>query len=299
MPTQRTQLSGVWMPLVTPFLDGEIDGASYDRLVHHYVEAGVTGVIPLGTTGESPTIDDAEADALIARTVDAVAGRVPILVGVGGNDTRKVVKTLAHLARHRVQGVLSVCPYYSRPPQDGLLAHFTRLAEATTLPIVVYNIPYRTGVNMTNDTLLALAEVPGIAGVKDSSGSLAQSLDLLRRRPHHFTVLTGEDVHFFTTLAHGGDGGILAAAHLETRTFLHVYARMAANDHAGARALWEPIEPLVQLLFREPNPMPIKHALWRQGLIASPECRLPLTRVSDALARELDRWIEVPREAAA
>jgi 4-hydroxy-tetrahydrodipicolinate synthase len=286
---QGMTFSGVWLPIVTPFSEGEVDGASYERLVHHYVEAGVAGLIPLGTTGESPTVDSAEADELIERTVAAVAGRVPILVGVGGNDTRKVVKAVERMERHAVHGILSVCPYYSRPSQDGLFEHFARVAGATARPVLVYNIPYRTGVNMSNETLLALAGVPGIAGVKDSSGNLAQSLDLLRRRPAGFAVLTGDDASFFTTLAHGGDGGILASAHVETAQFLHVYARIAANDHVGARAAWRWLDPIVARLFAEPNPMPIKHCLWRQGLLRSPECRLPLTRVSEGLARELDR----------
>ena len=142
--------------------------------------------------------------------------------------------------------------------------------------------------NLTNDTLLALAELPNVAGVKDSSGDLAQSLDLLRRRPAGFAVVTGEDAYFYTMVAHGADGGILAAAHVETEAFVAVHARMAANDHQGARALWTPLAPLVARLFAEPNPMPIKHWLWRQGLIRSAECRLPLTRVSGALARDLD-----------
>jgi 4-hydroxy-tetrahydrodipicolinate synthase len=193
------------------------------------------------------------------------------------------------LQRHPVQGILSVCPYYNRPSQDGMHEHFTRIAEATDRPILIYNIPYRTGVNLTNETLLRLAEIPNIAGVKDSSGSIAQSLDLLRQRPDGFAVLTGEDACFYTMLAHGGDGGILAASHVETALFLTVYERMAANDHQGARKAWSRLEALVPLLFKEPNPMPIKHFLWRQGLIGSAECRLPLTRVSDALAGELDR----------
>jgi 4-hydroxy-tetrahydrodipicolinate synthase len=285
------RFSGVWLPVVTPFKDGEIDYAGYARLVDHYVRAGVTGVIPLGTTGESPTIDEMETEALIERTVATVAGRVPILVGVGGNDTRKVVKAVKRLQNHAVQGILSVCPYYNRPSQDGMREHFTRVAGATDRPILIYNIPYRTGVNLTNETLLALADVPTIAGVKDSSGNIGQSLDLLRQRPAGFAVLTGEDAFFYTMLAHGGDGGILASAHVETATFLSVYERMAANDHQGALKAWSRIESMVPLLFREPNPMPIKHCLWRQGVIASPECRLPLTRVSDALAKELDRLV--------
>ena len=285
------RFSGVWLPVITPFKDGEIDYAGYAQLVDHYVRAGVTGVIPLGTTGESPTIDEAESDSLIERTVAAVDGRVSILVGIGGNDTRKVVKAVKRIGKHAVQGILSVCPYYNRPSQDGMREHFTRVAGATDRPILIYNIPYRTGVNLTNESLLALAEVPNIAGVKDSSGSIAQSLDLLRQRPPGFAVLTGEDAFFYTMLAHGGDGGILASSHVETAAFLSVYERMAANDHQGALKTWSRVEAIVPLLFREPNPMPIKHCLWRQGLIASPECRLPLTRVSDALARDLDRLV--------
>ena len=292
------RFSGVWLPVITPFKDGEIDLAGYERLVDHYVRAGVTGVIPLGTTGESPTIDEEETEALVERTVATVAGRVPILIGVGGNDTRKVVKAVKRLQKHAVQGILSVCPYYNRPSQDGMREHFTRVAEATDRPILIYNIPYRTGVNLANETLLALAAVPNIAGVKDSSGSIAQSLDLLRQRPPGFAVLTGEDAFFYTMLAHGGDGGILAAAHVETATFLSVYERMAANDHQGALKAWSRLEPMVPLLFKEPNPVPIKHCLWRQGLIASAECRLPLTRVSDALAKDLDRLVSTEERRA-
>jgi 4-hydroxy-tetrahydrodipicolinate synthase len=287
----RGRFSGVWLPIVTPFVDGEIDYAGYERLVDHYVRTGVAGVIPLGTTGESPTVGDAETDMLIESTVAAVDGRVPILVGVSGNDTRKVVKTVKRLERHRIDGLLATCPYYNRPSQDGLREHFTRVAGATDRPVLIYNIPYRTGVNLANDTLLALAELPNIAGVKDSSGDVAQSLALLRRRPGGFSVLTGEDAYFYTMLAHGGDGGILASAHLETEAFVAIHERMTANDHHGARRLWSTLEATIPLLFEEPNPMPIKHCLWRLGLIRSPECRLSLTRISRTLADELERSV--------
>ena len=284
-----TRFSGVWLPIVTPFVNGDVDDATYERLVEHYVRAGVSGIIPLGTTGESPTVDDAERDRIVERTVAVVDGRVPVVIGVSGNDTRAVVRSVTRLGGRGLAGLLVVSPYYNRPSQDGLREHFTRIAEASELPILIYNIPYRTGVNLTNETLLALAELPRIAGVKDSSGSIAQSLELLRLRPHGFAVLTGEDAYFYTMLAHGGDGGILAAAHLMTETFVAIHERMAANDHQEARRLWSELEPLVPLLFREANPMPIKHCLWKQGLLRSAECRLPLTRVSPALAIELER----------
>ena len=228
-----------------------------------------------------------------------VSGRVPVFVGIGGNVTSKVVKTLDRLQRQAFDGIVSVCPYYNRPSQDGLHEHFTRVAAATDRPILIYNIPYRTSVNMTNDTLLELAQLPNIVGVKDSCGNLAQSIDLLRRRPDGFTVMTGDDPSLYTILAHGGDGGILASSHLETARFRKVYERMAANDHRAARAAWSSLETLVSLLFREANPMPIKYCLWRQGLIASPECRLPLTRISRELAGELDRALEAMPSLAA
>ena len=283
-----TEISGIWLPIITPFVDGAVDLARYERLLAHYLARGVTGIFPLGTTGESPTLDEGEMEAIVDRTVSVVAGRVPIFVGIGGNATAKVLKTLARLERYPFAGIVSVCPYYNRPSQDGLRAHFTRIAEATSREILIYNIPYRTSVNLANDTLLRLAELPNIVGVKDSSGNLAQSLELLRHRSQGFAVMTGDDATLYTMLAHGGDGGILASAHLRTERFVEVYERMQANDHRAARAVWAGLESLVPLLFKEANPMPIKHALWRQGLIGSPECRLPLTQISHELADDLE-----------
>ena len=285
-------IAGIWLPVITPFLDGALDLASYGRLLEHYLNAGVTGIVPLGTTGESPTLDEDEMEAIVDRTLEVAEGRAPVFVGIGGNATKKVVKTIERLQRHAFDGIVSVCPYYNRPGQDGLLQHFTRIAEATDRQILIYNIPYRTSVNLANDTLLELAELPNIVGVKDSSGNLAQSLDLLRRRQKGFSVMTGEDASLYTMLAHGGDGGILAASHLETGLFVEVYERMVANDHQAARAAWSRLEPVVPLLFKEANPMPIKYCLWRLGLISSPECRLPLTQISRGLAGELDHFLQ-------
>ena len=281
-------IQGLWLPLVTPFKDGAIDFASYARLVDHYIAQGVDALFPLGTTGESPALDDDETDALVEATLAAARGRVPVFVGVGGNATHKVEKVLKRLERHRFAGIVSVCPYYNRPSQDGLIAHFRRIAAATDRDVLIYNIPYRTAVNLSNDALLELAEVPNIVGVKDNSGSMAQSLELLARKPAGFSVLTGEDALYLTMLANGADGGILAASHVMTDRFIAVRDRMAANDISGARRAWSALASFVPLLFAEANPMPIKYCLWRQGLIASPECRLPLTQISDGLARRLD-----------
>jgi 4-hydroxy-tetrahydrodipicolinate synthase len=281
-------ISGLWLPIITPFKDGAVDFSSYERLIEHYLGLGVDGLFPLGTTGESPALDEAEIDELVERTVAKVAGRVPVFVGVGGNATHKVEKALRRLDRFAFDGIVSVCPYYNRPSQDGLIAHFRAIAAATDRDVVIYNIPYRTAVNLLNDSLLELAEVANIVGVKDSSGSVAQSLELLARKPADFSVLTGEDALYFTMRANGADGGILAASHVLTEPFVEVGRRFAVNDLAGARAAWAPLAAFVPLLFAEANPMPIKYLLWRQGLIASPECRLPLTLISDSLARRLE-----------
>ncbi|SKA33999.1 4-hydroxy-tetrahydrodipicolinate synthase [Enhydrobacter aerosaccus] len=283
-----TRISGLWVPLVTPFKDGAVDFASYERLVAHYIACGADGLFPLGTTGESPTLDEDEVEALIERTLAIAAGRVPVFVGIGGNATRKVERTLERLRRLPFEGIVSVCPYYNRPSQDGLIAHFRAIAEATDRDVLIYNIPYRTAVNLSNDSLLELAKVPNIVGVKDSSGSIAQSLDLLARKPAGFSVLTGEDALYFTMMANGADGGILAASHLMTERFVEVGRCFAGNDLDGARRAWAPLASFVPLLFAEANPMPIKYCLWRQGLITSPECRLPLTRISETLAHRLD-----------
>lgn len=295
-------IDGLWLPIVTPFRDGAVDFKSYERLIEHYLALGIDALFPLGTTGESPTLDEAETDELVERTLATVAGRVPVFVGVGGNATAKVEKDLKRLERHAFAGIVSVCPYYNRPSQDGLIAHFRAVAAATDRDVLIYNIPYRTAVNLSNDSLIELAEVSNIVGVKDSSGSIAQSLDLLARKPTNvpggFSVLTGEDALYFTMMANGAEGGILAASHVMTERFIEVGRRFAANDVAGARRAWAPLASVVPLLFAEANPMPIKHLLWRQGLIASPECRLPLTKISDALARRLDPLV-AERAAAA
>jgi 4-hydroxy-tetrahydrodipicolinate synthase len=285
-------LTGVWIPLITPFRDGHVDLASYRRLIEHYIACGVAGLFPLGTTGEAPTLDDDEVDEIVATTVEIAAGRLPVFVGIGGNDTRKVIKTIQRLDRLDFAGIVSVCPYYSRPTQDGMQQHFSAIADATDRQILIYNVPYRTSVNLANQTLLRLAKRRNIVGVKDSSGNIVQSLELLASKPTDFSVLTGEDALYFTMMCNGADGGILASAHLTTERFVQIARLIKANDHVAARAIWSSLHGFIPKLFQEPNPMPIKHCLWRQGLLASPECRLPLSSISDGLAQEIDHWLE-------
>lgn len=281
-------LQGVWLPIITPFRNDEVDYESYQKLIEYYLSLGISGLIPLGTTGESPTVSEAEFESITDKTVELVNGRVPILIGVGGNCTKKVIQQLKVVEKYRIDGVLSVCPYYNRPDQNGIYQHFLQLSEANDLGIVIYNIPYRTGRNIENDTLRKLAELKNIIGLKDSCGDLRQSMDLLLDHPPGFSILTGEDIMFYSTLVMGGDGGILAAAHLKTKDYLDVYNRVKANNHQAALEKWKPLTKIIPLLFKESNPAPIKYCLKKLGMIQSSEVRLPLTDISCELARKLD-----------
>ncbi|MFI6013699.1 4-hydroxy-tetrahydrodipicolinate synthase [Streptomyces sp. NPDC051243] len=282
-------MNGVFLPLVTPFRDGAVDLNSLRRLIAHYRRTGIAGLVMLGTTGESPTVEPDEQRAIVEETLDAVAGELPVYVGVGGNSTKHVARALAGYESLDVAGYLVVTPYYNRPSADGLAEHFRAVAGETGRTVIAYNVPYRTGVNLPNDVLLDLAAtVPGIRAVKDATGDLGQSLDLLERAPAELAVLTGEDPLYFTSLANGAAGGILASAHLATETFVEVADAVAAEQLVKARTAWRGVSRLIPALFTEANPMPLKHCLWRLGLIDSPECRLPLTRVSDGLAARLD-----------
>ena len=216
------RLSGIWLPLITPFIDGALDETSLTRLVAHYVQQGIDGLIVAATTGEGLTLDDAETEQVVALAANVLARRIPLFLGLCGSDTRRLVRRLAVTDARPVDGYLITCPYYSRPSQQGLYQHFAALADATDKPILVYNIPYRTGVNLGNDTLLRLAERANIVGVKDCCADAAQSADLLRQRSPEFAVLTGEDALFYGAITHGADGGVLASAHIDLPTFAAV-----------------------------------------------------------------------------
>lgn len=283
------QLRGVWLPIITPFINDEVDYESYRKVIEHYIAKGISGLIPLGTTGESPTVFNYEFEKIIETTIETVNSRVPVYIGVGGNFTKKVLKTLKTAEKYQIQGILSTCPYYNRPSQHGLFHHFLQISEATDLNIVIYNIPYRTGINLENETLYELAELKNIVGVKDSCGNIKQSLELLAHKPEHFSVMTGEDILFYSTLVHGGDGGILAAAHLRTAQFLEVFRLIQNNNHQAALQQWWELAEFIPLLFREPNPAPVKYCLKQLGLIGSLETRSPITEISDELKELLEK----------
>jgi 4-hydroxy-tetrahydrodipicolinate synthase len=295
----RSLLHGLWLPLITPFCDGVLDEISLRRLVRHYAALPVDGLILAATSGEGLTLGMAELEWLVAVTREVIAeGQryLPICLGISGSHTRKLCHTLDETAGWPIDGYLISSPYYSRPSQRGLIQHFTMLADHASWPIVLYNIPYRAGVNLENETLLELALHPNIVGLKDCGANRAQSIDLLQRRPAGFRILTGEDAEYFDALTDGADGAILLSAHIETAAFaaVHTLLKQGKTDAAGER--WESVSGLTRLLFAEPSPAPAKYWLARTRLIDSAEVRLPMVEVGAELAARLDT--EIARRAS-
>jgi 4-hydroxy-tetrahydrodipicolinate synthase len=294
----RSFLHGLWLPLVTPFHNGELDEASLRRMVRHYAGLSINGLFLAATTGESLTLTPDETERLVFAVRNEVGERnLPLCLGLSGSSTSALLDTLQRTAAWPIDFYLISCPYYSRPSQRGLELHFSALADRAAHPVLLYNIPYRTGVNLGNEAMLRLAAHPNVVGLKDCSADRGQSLDLLHRRPQNFAVLTGEDCQYQEALADGADGGILASAHVETEAFAQIWKLSAAGEHDAALARWRSVADLTRLLFSEPSPAPIKYWLGRTGLIESAELRLPMTEVSAELAARLD--LEIERRTAA
>jgi 4-hydroxy-tetrahydrodipicolinate synthase len=292
-------LHGLWLPLITPFCDGIVDENSLRRLLRHYAAQPIDGLILAATSGEGLTLGVAELEWIVTLAREEITQEIkqgqryiPICLGLSGSDTRKMCHTLDVTADWPIDGYLISSPYYSRPSQRGLLQHFNVLADHASWPVVLYNIPYRAAVNLTNDTLLELAKHPNIVGLKDCGADRAQSIDLLRRRPEGFRILTGEDALYYEALTDGADGAILLSAHIETATFAAVRTLLREGKPEAARLRWESVCGLTKLLFAEPSPAAAKYWLARTGLIDSAEVRLPMVEVSDELAKRLDAEIE-------
>jgi 4-hydroxy-tetrahydrodipicolinate synthase len=296
----RDRLQGLWLPLVTPFRDGEIDEPSLRRLVQHYARQPIDGLILAATSGEGMTLGIAELERIVALTraeISTSRRYLPICLGLSGAVTSKMLDALDETAAWPIDGYLIASPYYLRPSQRGLLAHFTALADHASWPIVLYNIPYRTGVNIDNETLLHLACHPNIVGLKDCGADRARSIDLLARRPAGFRVLNGDDAQYFDALTDGADGAILLSAHIETESFAAVRTLLRQGNREAAQARWDAIRDLTSLLFTEPSPAPAKYWLARTGLIDSAEVRLPMVEVGSELAGRLDAEMEIERGA--
>lgn len=280
---------GLTVAMVTPFRDGRIDGEAVDRLVEHLITGGVDGIVPAGSTGESPVLSPDERRELFARVVARVGGRAFVLAGVGTNSTEGTLLQ-ASLARETgADGLLVVTPYYNKPTQAGLEAHFRRVATEGGLPVCLYNVPGRTGVNLLPDTVRRLAEHPGVVAVKEASGSLDQVSEICRDVP--ITVLSGDDSLTLPMLAVGAKGVISVVGNLTPRPLQQMLRAFAAAKVEEARRLHGELFPLARVLFIESNPGPIKHALARLGLIGG-ELRLPLVPVSSASAALIDAVVD-------
>lgn len=272
--------------LVTPFRNGQVDDAALADLVEEQIAAGIDGLIPVGTTGESATLNVEEHVHVIAHVVKAAKKRVPVIAGAGSNATAEAIE-LARAAREvGADGLLSVTPYYNRPSQDGLFRHFAEIAAAVPLPTIVYNVPGRTSCDLLPETVARLMELPAVVGIKEATGSALRATQILARVGNRITVLSGDDFTAMPLYAIGARGVISVISNVAPRWMADMWDAAKAGDWAKARELHYKIQPLTELLFAEPSPSPIKTCLALCGKIAD-EIRAPLYPVSGPLREKL------------
>lgn len=270
-------LKGSLVAIVTPMnADGTLDLPSLRALIDFHIEQGTDGIVIVGTTGESPTVDFDEHCLLIRTTVEQVAGRIPVIAGTGANCTREAIELTEQAKTLGADACLLVTPYYNKPMQEGLFQHFKAIAEAVDIPQILYNVPGRTGCDLSNDTVLRLAQVPNIVGIKDATGNIERGTDLLRRVPADFAVYSGDDASSLALMLLGGHGTISVTANVAPRLMHEMCAAAFAGDVAKARDINRKLFPLHQKLFVEANPIPVKWVLTEMNLVQT-GIRLPLT----------------------
>ena len=273
-------LQGSLVAIVTPMLeDGALDLVAFRKLIDWHIEQGTDGIVVVGTTGESPTVDFDEHHLLIKTAVEHAAGRIPVIAGTGANSTREAIELAAYAKQVGADMSLSVVPYYNKPGQEGLYRHFKAIAEAVDIPQIVYNVPGRTVADLQNDTMLRLAQVSNIVGIKDATANIERGADLLRRRPRDFLVFSGDDATGLALMLLGGNGVISVTANAAPRLMHEMCAAALAADIGRAREINNRLLGLHRQLFCEANPIPVKWALAEMGLIHN-ELRLPLTPLS-------------------
>jgi len=282
---------GTGVALATPFTaDGSVDFRALTQLVEYVIKGGVDYLVALGTTAETPTLTPSEKSAILRHIVEVSAGSVPVVAGVGGNDTLAVVKTLSATDFSGVSALLSVTPYYNRPSQQGLFEHYSRVADASPLPVILYNVPSRTGVNLVSETTLRLASHPNIAAVKEASGNLAQAMELIKGAPAGFFVISGDDHLAFPMTVLGASGVISVAANAVPFQISQMIRAALANRIADARAIHYSLTELFSTLFAEGNPVGVKAALSLLGI--SENClRLPLVPATPSLQTALKQQL--------
>jgi 4-hydroxy-tetrahydrodipicolinate synthase len=264
----RTNWTGVGTALVTPFTgSGDVDEAVVRRLGRRQIDSGIHFLVPCGTTGESPTLTDAERIRIVEILVDEAAGEIPVLAGAGGYNTREVIELADQMRQVGASGLLSVTPYYNKPTQEGLYQHYRAIAGSTPLPIILYNVPGRTGVNIETRTLARLAEIPNIVGVKEASGNISQMCEVCHAVPANFIVLSGDDAITLPLMAIGGRGIVSVVSNEIPAEMVQMVEAAERGDFAFARSVHQRIFPLMQINFIEANPVPVKSALAAMGLL--------------------------------
>jgi 4-hydroxy-tetrahydrodipicolinate synthase len=278
-------ITGSLVAIVTPMRsgeehDGKLDLPRFRKLIDWHVEEGTDGIVVVGTTGESPTVDFDEHKELIRLAVQHSRGRIPIIAGTGGNSTAEAIELTESARQAGATACLSVVPYYNKPTQEGMYRHFRKIAETVDLPMILYNVPARTVADLQNDTVMRLAEVPGIIGIKDATASIERGTDLIKRAPRNFAIYSGEDATAAAIILLGGHGVISVTANVAPKAMHQMCAAALVGDVKKAREINLKLLPLHQRLFVEANPIPVKWALAEMGMI-EPGLRLPLSPLAD------------------
>ncbi|HET9752348.1 MAG TPA: 4-hydroxy-tetrahydrodipicolinate synthase [Myxococcales bacterium] len=282
------KLRGSMVALVTPFRNGGVDEEALRALVRWQIEKGTDALVPCGTTGEGATLSAEEQFKVVRACVEEARGRVPVIAGCGSNDTRKTIENAQRVKEAGADYALVVTPYYNKPPQEGLFRHFEAVAKQGGLPVVLYNVPSRTSIDMLPETIARCARVPGIVAVKEASGSVVRVADILAAGvPRDFSILAGDDMFTLPTIASGGDGVISVVGNVAPGDLSGLVDAFFRGDLQAAQQAQVKFSALVKAMFCETNPLPVKHALFRMGRIA-PELRLPLVPISEAGAAKVD-----------
>jgi len=277
-----TIFKGAFVAIVTPFIDGKIDEQGLKDLIEFQIENGTRGIVPCGTTGESATLTHDEHHRVVELTIKTVNGRVPVLAGTGSNSTTETLELTKHAKEAGADGSLMITPYYNRPSPEGLYQHFKTVAEAVDIPVIMYNVPSRTGINMLPDTVARCSEITNIVGIKEATANLNQISEVIRLCPAEFAVMSGDDFTAMPTIAIGGTGLISVTSNVAPKDMAACIAFALQGKFAEARALHYKLFPLMQAMFFESNPAPAKQALELMGKIKSGTPRLPLFSMSVA-----------------
>ncbi len=286
-----TQFKGAFVAIITPFIDGKVDEQGLLDLIEFQIQNGTSGIVPCGTTGESATLSHEEHHRVVELTISAVNGRVPVLAGTGSNSTTETIELTRHAKAAGADGALIITPYYNRPSPEGLYQHFKAVAEAVDIPIILYNVPSRTGVNMLPETVARCAAIKNIVGIKEATANLCQISEIIRLCPSDFVLMSGDDFTALATIAIGGSGLISVTSNVAPRDMAAVIDLALAGDYAKAREVHYKLFPVMSAMFLETNPVPAKKTLELMGKIKSGAPRLPLAEMTDGSLANLKKTL--------